>query len=147
VRVDHCTFKQGRGALYLKSRPGRAGYIEDVTAEDLETGPSPLLVVDMNYKFNPDPQGVEGVAGLTRFKNIAVRNCRIDCKEAVKVVSTPDNRVDGVTIESVTGRCAEPRTFKNALNIRLKDNQVTGLKGKFLLLENADGEGLTEPGQ
>jgi polygalacturonase len=147
VHVQHCSFKQGRGALYFKSRPGRAGYIEDVTAEDLDVGPCPLLVVDMNYGFNVDAQGVAGVDGLTRFKNITIRNAKIDCKEAVKVVSTPENRVEGVTLESITGRCTEPWVFKNAFKIGLKDIHVTGVKKNFLLLENAEGTGLTEANQ
>jgi polygalacturonase len=144
VLVQHCSFKQGRGAIYCKSRPGRGGYIEDVTGEDLDVGPCPLLVVDMNYSFNVDTQGIDGVAGLTRFKNITIRNARIDCKEAVKVVSTKDNSVVGVTLESITGRCVEPWVFKNASNIELKDIHVAGFKKDFLSLDNAQGIGLSD---
>ena len=144
VRVEHCTFHVGRGALYLKSRPGRAGYIEDITADDLEAGPCPLLVIDMNYSFNVDTQGVPGVAGLTRFKNITVKNSRVVCTQAVKVVSTPDNPVDGVTLESISGTCAQAWIFTHAREVVLKNIRLTELKGKFLKLDDVQGTGLSE---
>lgn len=72
VRVSDCTFKQGLAALQLKSRDGRAGYLEDIVAENLVVGPEPLLELAATYRFNPEPQGVPREAGLTRFSNIRI---------------------------------------------------------------------------
>ncbi len=144
VHIEHCTFKQGRCALYLKSTAGRAGYISNVTAEDLDVGPEPLLEIDTNYKYNPDAQGVPGPAGLTKFQNITINNARIDCKKAVTVVATVENPADGVTLSNITGTCAEPWVFKNATGVTLKDIHVSGFQKDFLSLENSSGTGLEQ---
>lgn len=144
VHIQHCTFQQGRTALYLKSRPGRAGYIRDVTAEDLDVGPEPLLEIDINYRSNPDAQGVPGPEGLTKFQNITIDNARIQGKKAVTVVATTENPADGITLSNITGTCEDPWVFKNATNVTLKDIHVTGLTKDFLSLENTTGTGLDE---
>jgi len=44
--------------MQLKSREGRGGYLEDISADHLVVGPEPLLEITCNYKYTPDPQGV-----------------------------------------------------------------------------------------
>ena len=78
VHITNCTFKQGRAALQLKSRSGRGGSLEDITAEHLVVGPEPLLEITGNYSYNPDSQGVSGMAGLTHFRNIKSVMCRLN---------------------------------------------------------------------
>jgi polygalacturonase len=144
VHILHCTFKKGRAALYLKSRPGRAGYLQDIRAEDLDVGPEPLLEIDTDYKANPDSQGVAGPEGLTKFQNISVTHARINGKQMVKVIATPENPADGITLSNIVGSCAEPWIFKNATHVTLKDIHVTGFTKNFLFLQNATGTGLDE---
>jgi len=144
VTIRYCDFKKGRTALYLKSRPGRAGYIDGVTVEYVTAGPEPLLEIDTNYKSNPDSQGVPGPAGLTKFSNIKITNARVSGNQAVKVSATPENPADGIILRGITGTCAEPWIFKNAKNVVLQDIRITGLKTNFLTLENATGTGLKE---
>ena len=144
IHIQHCTFQKGRAALYMKSRPGRAGYVRNVTGEDLEAGPEPLLEIDTNYKSNPDSQGVAGPAGLTKFQDITITNSKISGKKAVTITATTENPADGITLSNITGTCEESWTFKNATNVTLKDIHVTGFKGNFLLLINATGTGLDE---
>ena len=144
VRISHCFFKQGRCALYLKSRPGRAGYIKDVTADDLEVGPEPLLDIDINYKYTPDNQGVPGPAGLTKFQNITITNARIHGDKAVTVIATVENPADGISLSNITGTCVQPWIFQNATAVTLKDIHVTGFQADFLSLENTSGTGLDQ---
>jgi polygalacturonase len=144
VQIRHCTFKKGWMALELKSREGRAGYIRNVIADDLDVGPEPLLGIETSYKYNPDPQGVEGPAGLTKFENITISNVRINGKAMVKVEATPNIPVDGLTLSNITGTCTEPWVIKNAKNVVLRDIHVSGFAGDFLSLENATGTGLDQ---
>ena len=130
--------------MYLKSRPGRAGYIDNVNVEDVTTGPEPLLEIDINYKSNPDIQGVAGPAGLTKFSHVKIVNARVQGDSAVKVVATPENPADGIDLEQITGACAKPWIFKNANNIVLKDIHLAGLTGQFLSLDHATGAGLDQ---
>jgi polygalacturonase len=144
VHVQHCTFQQGRGALYFKSTPGRAGYVRDVTAEDLDVGPEPLLAIDNSYKFNPDPQGVAGTAGLTKFQNITINNAKIHSKKAVTITGTLENPADTITLSNISGTCEEPWVIKNARNVTLKNIHVSGFTSNFLSLENATGTGVEQ---
>ena len=144
VLIQHCTFRIGRAALYLKSRPGRAGYIRNITAEDIDVGPEALLEIDTNYQSNPDSQGVPGPAGLTKFENITIRNAKIHGNAAVTVVATHENPATGITLSNSTGTCVEPWTFKNATGVTLTGIHVTGFKKNFLSLINASGTGLEE---
>lgn len=144
VHIQHCAFRQGRVALYLKSRPGRAGYIRNITAEDIDVGPEPLLEIDTHYNSNPDAQGVPGAEGLTKFQGVAINNARITGKTAVTVVATHENPADGITLSNITGTCEEPWIFTNATNVTLKGIHVTGFKKDFLALNNASGTGLEE---
>jgi polygalacturonase len=144
VHIAHCLFLKGRAALYLKSAAGRAGYIRDVTADDLQAGPEPLLEIDINYKYNPDPQGVPGPAGLTKFQNIIVTNSRTNGEIGVTVIATPENPADGITLGNITGTNEQPWVFKNAKNVTLKNIHVTGFQKDFLSLENTTGAGLDQ---
>ena len=144
VHIAHCKFYQGGGALYFKMRAGRAGYVRDVTADDLEVGPEPLFVINNNYKFNPDSQGVPGSDGLTKFQNITINNARIACKRAVSVAAMPEKPADGITLSNISGTCTQPWSFKNATNVTLKNIRITGLEKGFLSLDNVTGTGLDE---
>jgi polygalacturonase len=144
VHIQHCTFRKGRVALYLKSRPGRAGYIRNVTAEDLDVGPEPLLEIITNYQANPDAQGVAGPEGLTKFQDIVINDVRIQGRQAVRVEATAENPAAGITLSQITGTCAQPWIFKNATNVTLKDIHVTGFEKNFLSLDHASGTGLDE---
>ena len=144
VHIQHCIFREGRSALYLKSCPGRAGYIRNVTAEDLDVGPEPLLDIDTDYNGNPDVQGVSGPSGLTKLENIAINNVRIHGKKAVTFVAAADNPAVGLTLSNITAACVQPWIFKNVKGVTLKGIRVTGLEKEFLSLENASGAGLDQ---
>jgi polygalacturonase len=144
VHIQHCVCQEGRSAIYLKTCPGRAGYVQNVTAEDLDVGPEELLEINTNYKANPDAQGVPGPAGLSKFQNITITNARVQGKQMVKIVGTPDNRADGITLSKIVGTCADAWIIQNATNVTLKDIHVTGFTKDFLSLENASGAGLDQ---
>lgn len=142
VSISECVFENGRAALYLKSRPGRGGFIENVTAENLTVGPEPLLEIESDYAHNPDTNGVEGPAGLTRFKDIQIKNAHIKGNRGVKVTGRPEMPVDTVRLINISGTCALPWTFKFARNVVLEDINVTGFKNGSLSLEETTGSGL-----
>jgi polygalacturonase len=144
IHIRHCTFMRGRAALYLKTRPGRAGYVQDVTAEDIEVGPEALLEIETDYRANPDSQGVPGPQGLTKFQNITVSNARIHGKSAVRIIATAENPAENITLSDISGTCIEPWVFKNATGVTLKQIHVTGFAKDFLSLESTTGAGLDQ---
>ena len=142
VRIAHCTFQNGRAALQLKSRSGRAGYVEDVTAEDLVVGPEPVLEIDSNYGYNPDPQGVPGIPGITRFSDIRISDVKVTSKNLVNIVGSSEKPVEGIQISGVTGTCKQESVIRNARNVTLTDIHLDGISGPPYLTNNVDGSGL-----
>jgi len=144
VRITHCTFKKGLAALQLKSRPGRAGYVEDLVAEDLVVGPEPLLEINNNYSFNADAQGVPGPDGLTRFQNIRISDVKLSAKNLMNISGTTEKPVDGLQISRVTGTCQRGSVLENARNVVLTGIQLEGITGPQYLTNNVQGTGFAE---
>lgn len=142
VHISNCTFKEGRAALQLKSRDGRAGYLEDITAKHLVTGPAPLLEITTDYRFNPDPQGVPGVDGLTRFRNIRITDVKVNSKNLLSIIGTAAKPVDGIRISRVTGTCKEGSVIQHATGVILKDIRIDGIFGPGFFTNNVTGVGL-----
>jgi hypothetical protein len=136
VRISNCTFQQGRAALQLKSRSGRAGYLQDVTAEHLVVGLEPLLEITGNYGYNPDAQGIPGVAGLTQFSNIWISDVKINSKNLLTIDGMAEKPVEGVEISGVTGTCQQASVIQNAKGVVLRDIHIEGISGPQYLTNN-----------
>ena len=142
VTISHCTFQNGTAALLLKSRPGRAGYVQDVRASHLIVGPEPLLIVQTTYGANPDAQGVPGDDGLTRFGGIVISDVQADSHTLVRVEATPEKPLDGLSLRNITGQCTHGFILRNVHNVAMKNIQLQGLSGPLYYTENAQGSGL-----
>ncbi len=142
VHISHCTFRQGRAALQLKSRSGRAGYLEDITADHLVVGSEPMLEIIGNYSFNPDPQGVPGVKGLTQFSRIRITDVSIHSKNLLHIDGPVGKPVNGVVISHVTGTCETGSVIQNIRNVDLSDVHLDGIAGPPYFTNNVTGTGL-----
>ncbi len=142
VKISDCTFEKGRAALYLKSRPGRGGYVQDVEADHLTVGPEPLLEIETTYASNPDSQGVRGPEGLTSFSHIVISDVKIDSKNSVTVEATPEKPVDGLALSHITGACEHGFVLRNAKNVTVNDIKLDGVSGPLFHTENVQGAGL-----
>jgi polygalacturonase len=136
VRISNCTFQQGRAALQLKSRSGRGGYLRDITAEHLVVGPEPLLEITGNYSYNPDAQGIPGVAGLTQFSNIRISDVKINSKNLLTIDGIAEKPAEGVEISGVTGTCKQASIIQNAKGVVLRDIHINGISGSLYLTNN-----------
>ena len=143
VRITHCTFHTGWAALQLKSRPGRAGYVRDVAADHLVVGAEPLVDITGTYSYNPDPQGVPGVKGLTQFRHIRIADVRIASTNLLHIDCPADKPANGVQISHVTGTCEKGSVVQNARNIRLTDINVNGIASPPYFTNNVTGTGFT----
>jgi len=142
VTVSHCSFDAGvKEALYIKTCPGRAGYVRDFKADHLVVN-VPLLTLLTTYHANPDAQGVAGDAGLTDVGGINISNVQANAKELVKVVATPERPLDGLTLSGITGTCERGFIIVNAKNVMLKGIQLNGMKKGVLFIQNVQGTGL-----
>ncbi len=147
VRIEHCKFVQARTfAIYIKSRPGRGAFIEDIVADDLDVSG----VTGGFLRFNilnsgiQDPEPVPGDEGIPTIKNFRFSNVRVkECPVLVDGAGIhPKKPLEGFSLVNVTGSCARGITLANIINGEIRDVNVTGLTGPLLSIHNVSGKGL-----
>ena len=143
VRISNCTFRETVvAALQFKSRPGRGGYVEDVIAENLIAGPTPLLELTGSYSYNAGSDGIPGADGVTQFRNIRISDATVASKKFMTIKGPAEKPADGIQISRVTGTCKQASVIENARNVVLTDIHIEGISGPSLFTRNATGTGL-----
>ncbi len=135
-------------AIYIKSRPGRGAFIEDISAHELDvaTAPGGFLRVNLLSSGIQDPEPVPGDEGIPSAKNFSFTDVKVNCGTLVEAVSiSPVKPVNGFSIVNVTGTCQKGIALANIVHAELRDIHVTGYEAPFLTQTNVQGIGLEEP--
>jgi len=147
VRIQHCTFTSAKTfAIYIKSRPGRGAFIEDIIADDLDVegmqgGFLRLNILSSGLQDQVPVPGDEGIPTITnfRFTNIHVHDV------PVLVEGTgihPSKPLQGFTLIDVHGTCSKGISLANIKKALLKNINVSGFTGPLISINNVNGEGL-----
>ncbi len=141
VRIEHCRMTAARSsAIYIKTRIGRGGVIENITGEDLDVLGGSFLRVNLvssgNLNTADDP--VSGWAGYPRGKDFSFSNIRLQNAIGLADVSkiAPERPLNGFTLRDITGTCAKGISLANIMNANLSNIHVTGYTGQFLTQTN-----------
>jgi polygalacturonase len=147
VRIEHCKFTQARSyAIYIKSRPGRGAFIEDIVADDLDVSGT----IGGFLRFNilnsgiQDQDPVPGDEGIPTIKNFRFSRVRVkDCPVLVDGAGIhPNKPLDGFSLVDVTGNCAKGISLANIKNAEIRGVAVTGYTGPLIGIHNVTGTGL-----
>ena len=148
VRIQHCKFTHAQTfAIYIKSRPGRGAFIEDITCDDLDVSG----MIGGFLRFNvlasgiQDPEPVPGDAGIPAIRNFKFTNIRVKDSGAL-VDGTgihPRKPLDGFTLSNVTGACTTGMKLANIKNADLQGIHVMIANGPMLGTNNVTGRGLS----
>jgi polygalacturonase len=147
VRIEHCKFTHAQTfAIYIKSRPGRGAFIEDIVADDLEVSG----MVGGFLRFNilgsglQDQAPVPGDEGIPTIKNFKFSNIKL--KDVPVLVDGaaihPHKPLAGFSLTNVTGTAVRGISLANVRNARIKGIKVTGITGPLLSINNVTGVGL-----
>ena len=167
VHAEHCKcLGAGTFAIYIKSRPGRGAFIEDIYMNDLEVSGAKLGFLRfniLNSGVTDTPNLVPGDDGIPTVKNFHFSNIKVT-DVPVLVDGTgihPKKPLDGFSLTNVTGTCGniapgeKPRGFPDKIpamialaninhavlsGIKVK---VMDFKGPLLAISNVTGTGLT----
>jgi polygalacturonase len=147
VRIEHCKFTRARTfALYIKSRPGRGAFIEDITADDLDVSGTDGGFLRFNILNSgiQDEYPVPGDEGIPAARNFRFSNIRVkDCPVLVDGAAVhPNKPLDGLTLANVTGTAVKGITLANAKNVEIRKIEIAGLTGPLLSIHNVEGKGL-----
>ncbi len=147
VRIAHCKFTGAKShAIYIKSRPGRGAFVEDISADDLDVsgmGAGFLRINQANSGLQ-DQFPVGGLAGIPTFRNFRFTNVRVvDVPVLVKATEiTAEKPLDGLVLENISGTCGAGISLVNALNVVVKNLKVTRFSGALLNTFGVKGKGL-----
>jgi polygalacturonase len=147
VRIEHCKFTKARTyAIYIKSRPGRGAFIEDIVADDLDVAGTAGGFLRFNILNSgiQDQNPVPGDEGIPTVKNFKFSRVRVkDCPLLVDGTGIhPNKPLDGFTLTDVTGNAAGGIKLANVKNALIRNIRVTGITGPLIGVHNVTGKGL-----
>jgi polygalacturonase len=146
VHIEHCRFKQAKTyAIYIKSRPGRGAFIEDISGNDLDvqTATNGFLRINLLNSGLQDAEPVLGDAGIPTAKDFRFTNVRVNCGTLVNATAiSPVKPLAGLSLVNITGTCTKGITLANITGAELHGIQVTGYGGPLLGTNNVSGKGL-----
>jgi polygalacturonase len=147
VRVERCkcltayTF-----AIYIKSRPGRGAFIEDIVMRDLEVTATGGGFLRLNFldSGKQDQFPAPGLEGIPTVRNFTFERIKVtDVPVLVEAVNIhPDKPLDGFTLKDITGTAGKGISLANIRNVVLKGIDVKIAEGPLLAANNVTGKGL-----
>jgi polygalacturonase len=140
VRLENCLISGHQNGIFIKSRDGRGGFMENITFDNLTVSNSPTLVgIDLTTKgiqaTDPVPGDVEKWALV---KNIRFNRVKVDNVQALVVGKNvpPERPIDGFALTDITGTCGKGITLSNILNAKFDGINVTGFSGALFTTNN-----------
>ena len=146
VRITHCRCTAHSDAIYIKTRIGRGGVIENISGDELDVQGGGFLRVNLvssgNSNTANDP--VAGLAGYPIGQNFSFTNIRLANTTLLADVSkiAPEQPLHGLVLSHITGTCAKGISLANITGANLSDIHVTGYRGALLVQTNVQGVGL-----
>jgi polygalacturonase len=146
VRIEKCKMTSRKFGIYIKTRIGRGGVIENICGDDLEILGGGFLKINLTSAGNLNTAD-DPVAGLTGFplgRNFNFSNVRVtDCPRLVDAKDiSPQKPLENLTLADITGNCTNGISLANIRGAKLRGIQVTGCPGAFITLTNVQGSGL-----
>lgn len=147
VRVERCkcltayTF-----AIYIKSRPGRGAFIEDIVMRDLEVTGAGGGFLRLNFldSGKQDQFPVPGLEGIPTVRNFTFERIKVtDVPVLVEAVNIhPDKPLDGLVLKDITGTATKGVSLANIRHVKLSGIDVKIAEGPLLAASNVTGKGL-----
>lgn len=146
VRIEACRLRGHTVAIYLKSRIGRGGAMEDISVDNVDILESNFLTINLvgagNKSTADDPIG--GLAGYTTARNFRFSNIRLHSAKVLLNGSgvSAVKPLQGLVLADVTGSCETGITLANMSDVQVKGIAATGFRGPLLRTHNVSGTGL-----
>jgi polygalacturonase len=141
VRIEHCKMDCRTFGIYIKTRVGRAGVIENILGDDLDILGGGFLKINLvsagNLNTSDDP--VEGDAGIPLGRNYSFSNIRVtNCSRLVDARDiSPKKPLEGFSLVNVSGTCTNAIALSNVIDPKLKNIHVSGYQGELVVKTNA----------
>src|SRR5262249_25164534 len=145
-KIEHCDMNCRTFGIYIKTRVGRAGVIEDISGNDLDVQGGGFLKINLvsagNVNTLDDP--VPGELGIPVGRNYSFSNIRLaNCARSVdaKDIST-EKPLAGFSLVNITGSCTNGISLANITGARLEGIHLAVEHGSVLTQTNVEGRGV-----
>ena len=146
IKIQNCVISGRQNAIFIKSRDGRGGYMENISGENLTVLKSPTFIgIDLIKKGIQATDPVTGdVEKWARVENISFKNVRVqDVSQLIAGTNIPSARpLEGFVLSGITGTCSRGISLANMKNVSLSKIDVTGYDGPLVKTQNVTGSGL-----
>ncbi len=147
VAIEHCKCLGAETyAIYIKSRPGRGAFLENIAVTDFEVSGAQQGFLRLNLldSGKQDECPVAGLEGIPLVRNFRFKNIRVDAVPVLVDAKAihPDRPLVGFSLEDVSGTCARGMQLANMQDVRLAAIHVTGYTGPLLSTYRVSGRGL-----
>ncbi len=147
VLIEKCKFTAAKThAIYIKSRPGRGAFIENIRVNDIDVAGTEGGFLRFNILGSglQDAVPVPGLDGIPTIKDFHFSNIRVtDVPVLVEGTAIhPDKPLQGFSLTNVIGTCKQGISLANIKDAKLADINVTGFTGPLLRTYNVSGKGL-----
>ena len=144
VKFERCTFTRGSNSIFIKSRIGRGGFIEEIEGRDLEARANAFLRIDLITKGIQDEQPVQGFDGIPvarnlRFENVTAHNVPFLVDAAL---IPPERPLEGFKLININGTCGKAIELANIRDAELRDIDVRPKREPVLRTVNVTGRGI-----
>jgi len=145
VRIEHCKLTSNTYGVYVKTRIGRAGVIENISGDDLDVPAGGFLHVNLissgNQNTSDDP--VEGLAGYPVGRNFSFSNVRVAGTTLADVSKiSAEKPLEKLSLKNITGTCTKGITLVHVKDASLRGINLTGFTGPLLETNDVTGTGL-----
>ncbi len=146
IRIEHCKLSSKTFGVYIKTRIGRAGVIENITADDLDILSGGFLRINLissgNVNTVDDP--VAGLLGYPSAKNFKFSNIRLqDATVAVEATQiAPEKPLIGLSLTNLSGAANKGISLQHIQDASLSNINLTVSSGPVLTTADVTGTGL-----
>ena len=148
VKIYNCVLAGKQNAIFIKSRDGRGGFMENITGENLTILKSPTFIgIDLMKKGIQATDPVPGdMAKWPRVHDVTFKKIHVqDVADLVDGRNVPAARlIDGFTLADISGNCSRAISLANMTNVNLSKIHVTGYEGALVSTNNVSGKGLDD---
>jgi polygalacturonase len=146
VRIEDCTLTSRTFGVYIKTRIGRGGIIENISGDGLAILGGGFLKINLvsagNLNTADDP--VAGAAGIPVGRNFSFANVRVS--HGTRLVDakdiSPSQPLAGLSLVNIRGDCTNGLVLANITGAKLQGIRMTGYTGALLTQTNVQGTGL-----
>jgi polygalacturonase len=147
VLVEHCRFLAAYTfSVYIKSRPGRGAFIEDIVMRDLDVSEAGNGFLRLNFldSGKQDQFPVAGYDGIPHAQNFVFEDVRVrNVPVLVEAVSIhPDKPLKRFILRNITGTADRGIQLANIQKALLTNIDVIVATGPKIAVANVEGHGL-----